>query len=150
MTMFLRIVYVVVVITAAPPVAMAADSGWKPVSGMAGYERSLRTSGDLPVSLECRNASSYKGAFKPEFRVTTAHNPQNRNWAFFAMDQAYEPGEKPADGAHWKKMAGNVLSRGTSGNRLHCALFHHKEAGSFTRSSPPIWRKVNFGYVTKH
>jgi hypothetical protein len=129
--------------------ATAADSGWVSVQQVSAISRTARAKGEIPVSIQCRNASAKPGVTKPEMRVVTAPNADKRNWVFYTADHEYQPGAGPAEWTKWKKVSGNVLKTG-SGLPLHCSLYHNKQAGSVDSRPPPISRRTGLGLRILH
>jgi hypothetical protein len=128
--------------------AMAADSGWLGASGSRTFINSLRSGNEFAVSAECRNASTSKTAFKPEIRIVSGPNSQKKDWAIVASDYPYQPGASPAEWGNWSKVSGNVLIKPGSGGKFYCAVYHHKKAGTYSRTAPPLSRKTAGGYST--
>ena len=132
----------------AAQLAVAADSGWIGSSSARTFIKSLRSGAEFAVSVECRNGSSNKSAFKPEIRIVSGPNSQKKNWAVVASDYLFQLGASPAEWANWSKVSGNVLAKPGSGGKFYCSAFHHKKAGTYSRTAPPLSRKTAQGFVT--
>ncbi len=141
--MFLRFAALLLLVFGLSNIGYAAESGWKSVSSLGGYARQLRSSGEMPASIQCRNGSASGSAFKPEFSVSTVANTNKLNWVIFAANGAYQPGRPGEKG--WSKASGNVITTPGSGQKIHCALYRMNAPGSFSAKAPSIWIKTGSG-----
>ncbi len=139
----------IVAILLMPASAYAGDSGWVGTSRLVSISRGARAKSEIPVSLDCRNASANPRALKLEIRVVTAPNADKRDWVFFTADLNYQPGESPADWKNWKKVSGKALKT-PSGKTVYCSLFHNNSAGTAGRTAPPISVRTSVGFRTLH
>ncbi|MGI9400273.1 MAG: hypothetical protein ACR2O0_03385 [Rhizobiaceae bacterium] len=139
----------IVVLAVSNTVVHAGESGWMSINRLGGYSRTLRRSSEIPVNIECRNASRNKSILKVEAFIKTAPNAQNKNWTLYALEGEYRPGKiKQTEG--WKRVSGNVLVSPASGKRVHCSIYHHVNRDSFSNKPPSLWIKVGAGYRSLH
>jgi hypothetical protein len=107
--------------------ACAQEGQWLSASAASGYVKSVKNSGRIVTSVDCRNTSSVKSVFKPEVKIVSAANPQNRDWQLFLYqgNMDYQPGP-PNQWNQWRRVVNKVLAGGGGGTQYHCSLFHKK------------------------
>ncbi len=113
-------------VLSAPP-ANAGDSGWMPLSKVKSHLSALKASGQLPVSIDCRNDSKVKSTWKPFVRIQSKPNASGTKWYVISKVEFrdFQPGS-PLDKNRpkWRVVSRKIVQGGGGGTKLFCTIWH--------------------------
>lgn len=101
----------------------------------------------LDLTPEGRDGSSGSAIVRPQIRIVSRPNTDNRNFSFFVTIYEFRAGA-PGDTQTWKRINNvRLKSKGGGGRDYYCSLYHHRRANTVSQGSPPIWRKTGSIYI---